>query len=139
MMEFKNKGVWDSLGRKHLVLIVADMEQGFRNPPCSWTLIVDEMGNTVGEWIPEERMEEFKERDDVQFISNDFVLYKKTPRVGKCFFMMPPLPFPELDDVEGIRNVVSGTVSPPADAYLKKLSNTSENFWTIIIGYDADD
>jgi len=139
MMEFKNKGVWEALGRKNVVLIVADTEQGFRDPPCAWTLIVDERGSTVGEWIPEEKIEAFKEREDIHFISKDFVLYKNVPRHGKSFFMMPPIPFPELDEVVGIRNVVSGTVSPPADAYLKKISETEENFWTIIIGYDTDD
>ncbi|MBN1786679.1 MAG: hypothetical protein JW825_06825 [Candidatus Methanofastidiosa archaeon] len=139
MMDFTNKGVWDALAKKNLVLLVADSKQGFRDPPCSWTLIVDEKGNVVGEWIPEEKICEYKERDDVQFLSNDFVLYRGRERVGKCIFMMPPLPFPELDDVEGIKNVVSGTVSAPADAYLKKITNISENFWTIIIGYDLDD
>ena len=139
MMDFTNKGVWDTLNKKHLLLLVADSNQGFRDPPCSWTLIVDEKGNVIGEWIPKEKQEEFKERDDVQFLSDDFVMYRKRERVGKCFFMMPPIPFPELEDIVGIKSVVSGTVSAPGDAYLKKISDTSENFWTIIIGYDLDD
>jgi hypothetical protein len=139
LMEFINEGVWKALARKHVVLIVADNEQGFRDPPEPWTLMVDEERNVIGEWLHPERIEEFKGKKNVQFISSDFVLYSDRKRTGKCYFLLPGISFPEIEDIDGVENVVSGSVSPPADAYLKKEVGMTENYWTILVGYDESD
>lgn len=139
LMEFINEGVWEALAREHVILIVADNEQGFRDPPEPWTLMVDEKKNVIGEWLHPERVEGFKEKKNVQFISSDFVLYTDRERTGKCYFLLPGISFPEIEDMVGVDNVVSGSVSPPADAYLKKEVNMTENYWTILVGYDESD
>ncbi|MHC1604769.1 MAG: hypothetical protein ACXQTP_02200 [Candidatus Methanofastidiosia archaeon] len=139
LMEFINEGVWVALDKKHTVLVIADNKQGFRDPPSSWTLMVDKNRNVVGEWIPKENIPEYKTKDNVQFISEDFVIYTDRKRYGKCFFLMPPIPFPELDGLKIIKNVASGSVSAPADMYLKKVAGIEENYWTILVGFDEDD
>lgn len=136
LMEFKNQGVWDSVSKDHVVLVVADTEQGFRDPPESWTLMVDKKGNVIGEWIRESEIEEYKQKENVQFIGNDFVMYTDRARCGECMFMMPSMPFPELDDVSCARNVRSGCVSPPGDMYLKKEFGIEGNFWTLLVGFN---
>jgi hypothetical protein len=35
--------------------------------------------------------------------------------------------------------VVSGSVSAPADLYLKKVIGMDNNFWTILVGFDETD
>ena len=139
MMEFVNKGVWESLNKEHVLLIVADSDAGFREPPEPWTVMVDEKGTIVGEWIQESRIEEYKKKDNVQFLGNDFVIYTDRPRQGKVIFLMPAMPFPELDELAHIKNVKSGCVSAPADMYLKKTFDVTGNYWTILIGFDAHD
>jgi hypothetical protein len=139
LMTYVNKGVWSTLGRQHIMLMVADDNQGFREAPSAWTVMVDERGNVVGEWLCKEKIAEAQENKNATFISDDFVIYRDRPRYGECSFLMPTLPVPELDGVEGITNVMSGSVSAPADMYLKKLINVEENYWTILVGYDDSD
>lgn len=139
LMKYINKGVWSTLDRQHVLLMVADDNQGFREAPSTWTVMVDERGSVVGEWLSKDRIPEAKENKNATFISEDFVIYRDRPRQGECSFLMPSVPVPELDGVEGIKQVMSGSVSPPADFYLKKLINMDENFWTILVGYDDDD
>ncbi|MHC1598590.1 MAG: hypothetical protein ACXQS3_05895 [Candidatus Methanofastidiosia archaeon] len=139
LMDFVNEGVWAALDKEHVLLIVADNDQGFRDPPESWTLMVDEEKNVIGEWLPKNKIEEFKKKKNVHFIGDDFVLYTDRKRVGRSYFLLPAMPFPELESVKNIKNITSGSVSPPADMYLKKLTGITENYWTILVGFDKDD
>ncbi len=139
LMKYVNKGVWSTLGRQHVLLMVADDNQGFREAPSAWTVMVDDRGNVVGEWLCKDKIPEVQENKNATFISDDFVIYRDRPRHGECSFLMPPVPVPELDGIDGIKNVMSGSVSAPADVYLKKIINMDENFWTILVGYDDSD
>ena len=93
----------------------------------------------IGEWLCKDKIPEVQENKNATFISDDFVIYRDRPRHGECSFLMPPVPVPELDGIDGIKNVMSGSVSAPADVYLKKIINMDENFWTILVGYDDSD
>jgi len=139
LMEFVNKSVWCTLDRAHVLLMVADDNQGFREAPSAWTVMIDEQGNVVGEWLKEEQREAARANPQASFITDDFVIYRDRPRAGKCQFVMPPMPVPELEGIEGITGVVSGSVSAPADLYLKKVIGMDNNFWTILVGFDETD
>jgi len=122
MMKFVNEGVWEVLRRKNVIVVLADDTQGFRPPPEPWVVMCDEDGCVVGEWLPPEKCEEAKKDPNCMFISDDFVLYKDRYKKGDVYFLMPPIPFPEVEELEGVKNVVSGSTSPPADDYLKMVT-----------------
>ena len=137
MMRFVNEGVWEVLKREHLIVVLADDEQGFRPPPEPWVVICDENDDKVGEWLPPEKREKLKGDPSCLFVSDDFVLYKDKYKKGDVYFLMPPIPFPEVEEVEGVKDVISGTTSAPADIYLKEiLGYTGYNYWTILVGWN---
>jgi len=137
MMRFVNEGVWEVLKRNNVIVVLADDTRGFRPPPKPWIVMCDEDGCVVGEWLPPKRREEMKGNPNCMFISDDFVFYKDKYKMGDVYFLMPPIPFPEVEEVENVKDVVSGSTSPPADEYLKKITGyEGTNYWTILVGWN---
>jgi len=76
-------------------------------------------------------------------LEGSFVIFpdrRSGPRVP-CFFLLPPLPFPELESVKdelGIENIISISPSLVSDAYLRgELGfSLSNSLATILVGFD---
>jgi hypothetical protein len=135
-MDFINEGTFEALKREVTWVLLID--ENFRDPPRPWMVMLDEDGELLGEWIKKEKIAEMKKRDDVIFMGPDFVMYKKIPK-GKPYFLMPSLPFPELDDLPGLENVVSGSPCPPSDEYLKQvLDCEGSKHGTLLVGFDVN-
>lgn len=137
MMKFVNEGVWEALKREKLIVVFADDLKGFRPPPQPWVIICDENGQCVGEWLTKDKIEELRGNPNCVFVSEDFVLYKDRYKSGDVHFVMPPLEFPEVEEVEGVKNVISGTPSPPADSYVRETTgHQGTKYWAILLGWD---
>jgi hypothetical protein len=76
-------------------------------------------------------------------LEQSFVMFperRRSPTVP-CFFLLPPLPFPELEAVSaemGLRQIMSISPSLASDAYLREAFgfSPSNNLATLLVGFD---
>ncbi len=151
-----NSGIQAVLRRDIVAAVLKDTS--FRKPPEPTVLLVEEVtenssaiDNTVTfegvvyRIVGEEILaggQTFKEAH--LFISSEFVLYTER-RSGRenvpAYFLMPPVPFPELEEVKGslqISEVVSASPSTLSDDLIRdtyKLSHDNQ-LATILVGFN---
>lgn len=136
-----NTGLEECLKREYLLLLIKD--RNFRCAPNPTVLLITDKGRILGhELISPEEREKYRCRDDVYFLSNDFIMFKidkNTVRTGgeKQLFVLPSIPFPELDAIESISDVVSCSPSTAGDYYLKSKYGYPDdpNLATILVGF----
>jgi hypothetical protein len=118
-----NEGLNECLNREFCLVMFKTSE--FRIPPEPTVLLKTDTGKILGqELISIENKENYSNRNDVIFLSNNFILFKpkKVTSIDvkeKEQFILPPIPFPELDELNEIVDVVSGTPSTAGDEYIK--------------------
>ncbi len=136
-----NTGLEDCLKREYLLLLLKN--HNFRCASEPTVLLITAKGRILGqEVISDEEKENFRCREDIYFLSNDFVLFKNdrnTLRTGgeKQLFILPSIPFPELDNIENIEDIVSCSPSTAGDSYLRNKYGYPDdrNLATILIGF----
>ena len=118
-----NKGIQECFKRDVTLVI---FKKGFFRPPPSPTMFLIFDGEVLGHDIfsNEEKMK-FSGDNSVKFLSDDFVIYfdvlnNHNLERGNEYFLLPPVPFPELDDFDNIDDVVSSSPSTQSDEYLKE-------------------
>jgi hypothetical protein len=137
LMPFTNRGVWESFRRQEQFVIVIDQSSVIIGDDHDLVYISDQSGQRVGEWLNETRMKEMQGRDDICYISPDFILYSNIKSVGEPFFVLPEMEFPYLKDIDEIENVTSGSISTLADDYVRnQLGYRNTKHWTHLIGFD---
>lgn len=118
-----NKGIQECFKRDVTLVI---FKKGFFRPPPTPTLLLIFDGEVLGHDIfTDEQKEEFRDDEDVRFLSDDFiifedVLHNHNLEKGNEYFVLPPVPFPELDDFENVTEVISSSPSTRSDEYLKE-------------------
>ncbi len=139
IMPFINRGVWGALDRKVQLVII--MESACEILPRSNSLvhIEDAEGNVIGEWLSKERREKEAGKRGMRMIGEDFALYSEVEMTGKPYFVLPEVDFPYLEGVEGVTNVTSGSLSPPADLYVHKAMKLEDpTLATHLVGFDVE-
>lgn len=138
-----NKGLKECMKRQYVLVLLKNCD--FRSASNSTILLVTDKGRILGRELlsPAER-EKYQCRKDIYFLSNDFVLFKSDKTaVGtpgeKQFFILPPIPFPELDPIEDIEDIVSCSPSTKGDYFLKNKYNYPDDpkFATILVGFSV--
>ena len=128
-----NKGDNECLNRDYTVAIIKNAS--FRPPPTATVQLVDNKGNLLGEEIvSNNQKKKYKEDEKAKFINPDFVLLKdqkdieedlKTENLEKNptkqAFVLPPVQFIEVEELEDTSDVVSSSPDPLADLYLKEV------------------
>ncbi len=97
-----------------------------------YTIVGEEMTGGVGRYT-----------EPVIPLDESFVIFpqrRSGPQVP-CFFLLPPLPFPELERVKdhlGIREILSISPSLVSDGYLRQICGfpPSNSFATLLVGFD---
>ncbi|OWT32800.1 hypothetical protein BGI41_05745 [Methanobrevibacter sp. 87.7] len=98
----------------------------FRRPPSPTLILVGHNGEIIGhEIFTDEERDEYKNDDNAFLLSEDFVIFKDKNQYNNRYlseksFVLPPVAFPELENIEGIKKVVSSSPSTHSDEYLKK-------------------
>jgi hypothetical protein len=137
LMPFTNKGVWAALSREVNFVIVVQSKSSLFDLDSAKVFIQDEKGQLVGEWLTESRLKDLQGRDNLCFIAPDFVLYTDVHSEGEPRFVLPEVPFHFIENVPGVENVVSGSISTLADDYIRRRMNLSgPNHWTHLVGFD---
>ena len=133
MMDFINEGVWEVLSKGTVFLIFIDESFSDRKHGQSLTLMKDPSGNILGRLLRKDEIPEYKNRDDVLFPGEDFVIYSNVKTEGKPYFLIPAQKVEELKDLNGI----SASLCVPTDLFFKEKYNIKgNNLGTVIIGVD---
>jgi hypothetical protein len=139
-VEIVNKGAECVLNRQCVVCV--NHSQALRHPPAP-ILTLTAGGDIVGEEVWEEkRIETLHVDPNALFLGKGFVLFKdkvNQTRAKRLRFEYGPQDFPELGSVHGVRDVVSGTLSPAADVHIKRMAkwDTSDpDRGTVLIGFN---
>lgn len=118
-----NKGLGECLNREFCLILLKD--ENFRIAPAPTVLLVTDKGRILGQELlsPKEK-EIYHDRGDVYFLSDNFVLFKPDKTLDRTlnekeFFVLPPIPFPELEELEEVSEVTSCSPSALGDNYLK--------------------
>jgi hypothetical protein len=137
LMPFVNKGVWETLSRESCFVMILGSQEVPYTPLDHAIYLLDQKGQIVGEFLNEERRREMKSRDDVYFLSEDFVLYSGLEIHGEPYFLVPEIEFHGLDNVEGVSRVTSASISTPSDCLIRSaIGLTARRLWTHMVGFD---
>lgn len=144
MIPVVNEGLEKCMKREFYLVMLKNKE--FRSAPMPTVLLVTDRGRVLGqELISPEEKKIYQNRKDVYFLSSDFVIYKpdRTTRGAqneKEFFILPSVPFPELENIEGISDAISCSPSTIGDSYLKDKYGYPQDphLATIIIGFSIE-
>ena len=136
-----NKGLEECLSREFCLVLLKTEE--FRIPSEPTVLLVTDSGRILGqEVISLEDKKKYSDNDKVVFLSNNFIIFKpdnmsRSVGVEKQLFILPSIPFPELNDVTTISDVISCSPSTLGDKYLKDKYNYPDDphLATIIVAF----
>ena len=140
-----NEGLKECFRRDHSIVLFKNSH--FRLPSGPTLFLVTEDGKILGHDIfTEEEKEKYKNDEQAYFLSDDFVIFKKYTKnrdlkPKKQYFILPPIPFPELNKFETITDIVSSSPSAESDMYLKRKYGVPEDpkIATIIISFSLKD
>lgn len=96
-------------------------------------------GELIGTEVLPEQMDELKKRDDVIWVSKDFVMFVDKAN-GPSRFVLPPMKFYEFENVKGFEDAIWSSPSPPSSEILKARCGLERRpkTSTMIIGFDSD-
>jgi hypothetical protein len=137
LMPFVNRGVWATMSREVIVVIVIGSSIPLIGDQFNIVYIEDQNKQVIGEYLTPARQEEFKDRDDVCRIGPDFIIYGDRPMVGEPYFVLPELEFHFLDGIKEVKDVTSGSISTLADDWIRfELGYVETKHWTHVIGFN---
>ena len=117
-IEVQNEGFNQALQRESVICIVKDPR--FRPPPEPTVVLESGSGNLIGEEVFPFTAKKYEGRDDVVWLSDGFVLFPKVPADGGEQFVMPPVSFPELNESNGCKDVISCSPAPTSDLMIRQ-------------------
>ena len=125
-----------ALERDSVICIVKDPR--FRPPPEPTVILVSGEGNVIGEEVFPFTASKYTSRDDVVWLSDGFVLFPTVQASGGEQFVMPPVSFPELNESNGCKNVVSCSPAPTSDLMIKKHYGLVDNpkLASVLVAFD---
>ncbi len=122
-----NEGYNEALKREKVICIVKDPR--FRPPPEPTVILKSTDGKIMGVEVFPETAHEYKDRDDVIWISDGFVMFPFVMPGDGCEenFIMPPIPFPELNESNGCYDVISCSPAPTCDKMIREWHGMDDN------------
>lgn len=117
-IQVDNRGFSMALERQHVICIVKDPR--FRPPPEATVILVDSSGNLLGTEVFPFNSKEYEDREDTVWLSDGFVVFPEVVGNGKEAFVMPPVSFPELNESNGCKDVISCSPAPTSDLMIKR-------------------
>lgn len=139
-----NEGLNECLKRDFCLALLKN--ENFRIAPVPTVLLVTDKGRILGQELlsPKEK-ERYQSRGDVYFLSADFILFKPDKALDRAlnekeFFLLPPVLFPELEELDEVSEVISCSPSAMGDAYLKNEYGYPQDplIASIIVGFSIN-
>ena len=131
-----NEGFSEALKKDHVIAIIKDPR--FRPPPEPTVILVSDKGELMGVEVFPFTTKEYQERDDVVWLSDAFVLFPNVKGVAGENFIMPPVSFPELNQSNGCKDVVSCSPAPTCDLLMRKYYDLRDDpkLASVLVGYN---
>ena len=140
-MRITNEGITDVLGRRYVVLIAHT--KGLRHPPGPIVVIRDN-GDIVGEEVwQSDHLKKLSDDSNAILLGKSMVLYRDglaRARGKRLTLTYRALPFPELDEVDLISDVVSVTIGSSTHVRLSQRVGWDFNnpdLGTVLIGFNS--
>jgi len=137
-LTIENKGVLECLRRKHVACIIKDRH--FRPPPHATVYLIDENGKILGrELLPGEKISSTRKRK-VVMLGNDFAIFFEKGTGKGAHFVLPSVPFTEVENIDGVKSVCSSSPSAAGDYLLRRRADLEDNpkLASILVGFDLD-
>lgn len=136
-LEVKNEGIDECLKRQNIYCIIKDGR--FRPPPEPTVLLMGDGELIMGKEIIPTDKTDYSSMEEAVFLSEDFVLFKNIKPKDREYFLMPPIPFPEVEEIEGTEDVVSSSPSGLGDQFLRKTHGLIDDprLASVIIGFNS--
>jgi hypothetical protein len=136
-----NEGIRDVLSRDHVIVI--SHSRLLRHPPGP-TLVLCDRDSLIGEevWEPD-RIANVSQDPNVIWLGRNMIIYRDAiarARGRPLTFCYRALAFPELDEVEGIRDVVSVTIGSLTHLRLSQeigWNYDNPDLGTVLIGFNS--
>jgi len=140
-MRITNEGIKDVMSKTHVVLIAHSKE--LRHPPGP-IIVIHDTENTVGEeiWQPE-HLAKLSNDPNAILLGKSLVLYRDAlarARGKSLTLSYRALPFPELDEIAGVSDVVSVTIGPFTHVGLSQKVGwnfINPDLGTVLIGFNS--
>lgn len=130
-----NEGFTEALKRECVICIVKSQ---FRPPPEPTVILRSGDGKTIGEEVFPWTKDRYLGRTDVVWLFDSFVLFPQVEASGGESFVMPPVSFPELNESNGCRNVISCSPAPTCDKMIRDYAGLPEDtrLASILVAFD---
>lgn len=131
----QNEGILTCLRSEHVACIIKD--KTFIGPPHPTVVLVNDSGEVIGrELLPGEKQPKGPGR--TLMLGNDFVVFADKRASKGARFVLPPVPFKEVEEMEGTCSVVSSSPSTPGDSFLRKRARLKDDpkLASVLIGFD---
>ncbi len=144
LIPFINEGINTAFNEENVAIIIRDLNKKQREMIDAPTLLLlTESGKIIGEEIyDEEELEELRERNDVYFVSENFVTYTNmgTNKGEKQFFKLSSTNSSFFTDCDLNKYVISLSVAIPStntDHYLREYYGytPNDNISTLLLGF----
>lgn len=132
----RNEGVLECLTRDRVACIVKDTS--FRPPPRATVVLIDEDGVVIGkELLPGEVVKEEPGRKTL-YLGKDFVIFHDGRSGRNARFVLPPVPFAEVEMLPFTDRVVSSSPSTAGDLHIRRSAGLDDDprLATVLVGYD---
>ncbi|MCL1810737.1 MAG: hypothetical protein FWG41_00730 [Methanomassiliicoccaceae archaeon] len=131
-----NEGFSEALSRDHVIAIIKDPR--FRPPPEPTVLLISNAGEIMGLEVFPFTAKEYLERDDVVWLSDAFVMFPSVRGMGGERFIMPPVSFPELNESNGCKDVVSCSPAPTCDLIMREYYQLKDDprLASVLVGFN---
>lgn len=135
----KNLGVEEALKREKVICIIKDPR--FRPPPEPTVILKCSDGQILGVEVFPNTQDQYIGKEGCLMVSDGFVVfYNVTPSEGSTeSFIMPPVSFPELNESNGCKNVVSCSPAPSSDKMIREYMGLPDDskLASILVAYDT--
>ena len=123
----KNLGVEEAIKRKKVICIIKDPR--FRPPPEPTVILKCSDGQILGVEVFPNTQDQYIGKEGCLMVSDGFVIfYNVMPTEGSTeAFIMPPVSFPELNESNGCKDVISCSPAPTCDKMIREWHGMEDN------------
>jgi len=135
--DYKNIGYDIAMERKHRICVFYDDTYIFGKR--SILKLMDSEGTIMGTSLLPEEIPEYQERDDVIWVSEDFVVFPEITGKGEEAFVLFPFEIHEIEEnVPGTTFVIGTSPTTSSDEVLKHKFNKPmvKGMYTMIVAFD---
>lgn len=137
-IDVNNEGFNQALQREKVICIVKDPR--FRPPPEPTVILMASDGTCMGVEVFPETAKQYQDKDNILWLSDGFVIFTDVMPAENSTqtFIMPPVSFPELNESNGCKDVISCSPAPTCDKMIREWHGMDDNgkFASILVAYN---